>query len=342
MAAVKDRLRIVGIMANVANVANVAIAVVALRLPALLRWWRRLRSWDPRLLWHRARFRRWNRGAGPGEMVVRPDVRLLVDARSREPFELFCWRSVEMTRELDGFLREMRTRRRFLDVGACHGIFSLAFAQGRPAARAVAVEPSAIAYAILAENVRLGGLRNVVARQVACGATAGTLRMRQAWHHLEALPEAQAAAAAAAQGEGQGGPVGGERGGGGGHGDGGGDPVVTVPMQSVDQLCAELDFQPDLVKIDVEGYELAVLAGARATLARYRPPLFLELHPRRLGELGGSVAEVVELLAALSYGFHSLGGAPLRRGEVVRRKSVLRIMAAAIPGPRRSDIASQR
>ncbi len=178
MATPQDRLR---------TVANVAIAAIALRLPALLRWWRRLRSWDPRLLWRRARFRHWNRDAGPREMVVRPGLRLLVDVRSREPFEWFCWRSVEMTRELDAFVREMRTRRRFLDVGACHGIFSLAFAQGRPAARAVAVEPSGIAYSILAENVRLGGLDHVVPRQVACGANGGTLRMRQAWHHLEAL-----------------------------------------------------------------------------------------------------------------------------------------------------------
>src|SRR5579864_5012814 len=150
-------------------------ALVALRLSAVLAGWRRLRSWDPRLLWRRARFRRWNRGAGPGEMVVRPGLRLLVDARSPEPFEWFCWRSGEMTRELDAFVREMRTCRRFLDVGACHGVFSLTFVQGRPAARAVAVEPSAIACSILAENVRLGGLDNVVVRQVACGAAGGTL-----------------------------------------------------------------------------------------------------------------------------------------------------------------------
>jgi FkbM family methyltransferase len=291
MAALKDRLR---------------QALVALRLSAILACWRRLRSRDPRLLWRRARFRRWNRRAGPGEMVVRPGLRLLVDARSREPFEWFCWRSVEMTRELDAFVREMRTCRHFLDVGACHGIFSLAFAQGRPAARAVAVEPSAIACSILAENVRLGGLGNVAVRQVACGAGGGTLRMRQAWHHLEALPAEEAA----------------------GDGDG---PVFTVPLQSVDELCAELDFQPDVVKIDVEGYELAVLRGARATLGRYRPPLFLELHPQRLRELGGSVGEVVDLLAWLGYAFRTLGGAPLGRRKVEGREAVSRILCTAVP-----------
>ncbi len=102
-------------------------------------------------------------------------------------------------------------------------------------------------------------------------------------------------------------------------------------MQSVDALCAELDFQPDLVKIDVEGYELAVLRGAQATLGRYRPPLFLELHPQRLRELGGSVEEVVGLLAGLGYAFRSPAGAPLGRREVEGREAVSRILCLAVP-----------
>ena len=287
-------------------------AATALHLAGLYRWRHRLARWDPRRIWREARFRRWNRGAGPREMVVRPGLRLLVDARSREPFEWFCFRSGAMVRELDGFVRQMRTRRRLLDVGACHGIFALAFAHGRPEARAVAVEPSAAAYSILAENLRLGGLDNVVARQVACGAASGTLRMRQTWHHLEALPAAA----------------------GGAHGAGAGEAgaIVTVPMQSIDELCAELDFHPDLVKIDVEGYELAVLGGARATLGRHRPHLFLELHPPWLRDLGGSVAEVVELLAGLGYTFHRPGGSPLGRRQVARRESVSRVLCIAV-GP---------
>jgi FkbM family methyltransferase len=291
-------------------------AVTGLHLAGLYRLRYRLARCDPRRAWREARFRRWNRGAGPQEMVVRPGLRLLVDAQSREPFEWFCFRSSEMIRELDGFVRQMRTRRNLLDVGACHGIFSLAFAHGRPEARAVAVEPSAIAWSILTENIRLGGLDNVVARQVACGAASGTLRMRQTWHHLEALPEAPAAVAAT------GGPLAGR------DEDG---AVVTVPMRSIDELCAELDFRPDLAKIDVEGYELAVLAGARATLGRDRPLLFLELHPQWLRDLGGSVEEVVELLAGLGYGFHSPGGSVLSRRQVAAREAVSRILCVAAP-----------
>ena len=37
---------------------------------------------------------------------------------------------------------------------------------------------------------------------------------------------------------------------------------------------------PDLVKMDVEGAEVAALPGMQATLARHRPILLLELHGR--------------------------------------------------------------
>lgn len=269
------------------------------RFAALYALKNRLTSWDPRRLQRKARFRRLNRGSGPTEMVVRPGVHLRIDERSREPFEWFCFRSVEMARELDAFRREAASRSSFLDIGACHGIFSLVFAHERPDAHAVAVEPSAIAFEILTENVRLSGLDNVVLKQVACGPAAGSLRMRPVWHHLEALPR-----------EGQ------------------APDAVEVPMRSVDDLCSELDLRPDLVKIDVEGYELAVLSGARATLKAHRPPLFLEIHPERLRDLGASSQEVLSLLAGLGYGFVGLEGGTLDRSKVERRVSVFRIVCA--------------
>src|SRR5262249_14987464 len=59
--------------------------------------WHRLRGWDPRRLSRAARFRRWNHAAGAGEIVLRPGLRLAIDPRSREPFEWFCFRSLEMS-----------------------------------------------------------------------------------------------------------------------------------------------------------------------------------------------------------------------------------------------------
>jgi FkbM family methyltransferase len=278
----------------------------------------RLRRWAPERLVREGRFRRWNRRAAADVMVVRPGIALHVDARARESFEWFCFRSHEMARELDAFLRRARGRRRFLDLGACHGIFSLAFTHGRPGATALAVEPSAPAFAILAANAAAAEPPNVQPRQVACGAAAGTLRMRQVWHHLEAVSDGDDPGTAA-PGE-----------------------VLEVATTTVDALCGALGFAPDLVKIDVEGYELAVLRGARETLVRHRPEIFLEIHPGRLHELGASPAELVRLLEDLGYGFSRLGGAALPGRRVAALRDVTRLVctpreAAAPPAAAGAD-----
>lgn len=55
--------------------------------------------------------------------------------------------------------------------------------------------------------------------------------------------------------------------------------TMEVIVKKLDSLApAKVDF----IKIDVEGYEGAVLDGARETIERFRPTIFLELHPRLL------------------------------------------------------------
>lgn len=260
---------------------------------------RRLLALDPRRLRRAAAFRRWNRGAADDEIVLRPGLRLRIDPRSREAFEHFCFRSFEMAQELDAFLRRMGGRHCLLDIGACHGIFSLAFVHGRPAARALAVEPSPLAFEILAGNAGRNGLANLGMAQTALGAGPGEIRMRPSWHHLEALGEG-------APGEG----------------------AVAVPVRSPDDLCAELGFHPDLVKIDVEGFEHAVLRGARGLLARERPLLFLEIHPRRLAELGSSAAAVAALLEGC--GYRALGGGRSGWRGFASRDDVFRVVCAPL------------
>ena len=54
---------------------------------------------------------------------------------------------------------------------------------------------------------------------------------------------------------------------------------IRVGVRRLDDLVAEGAFPPpDLIKIDVEGAEVAVVEGAVETLARYGPALIIELH----------------------------------------------------------------
>jgi FkbM family methyltransferase len=79
--------------------------------------------------------------------------------------------------------------------------------------------------------------------------------------------------------------------------------VVTrrVPQTSLDAFVAARGLAPDLIKIDTEGGELAVLRGARGLLEARRPLVVLESWPR-----SDDRAEIFALLEKAGYATHAL------------------------------------
>lgn len=85
----------------------------------------------------------------------------------------------------------------------------------------------------------------------------------------------------------------------------GGNPVQTidVPVQCLDDLGLD---NVGLVKIDVEGHELAVLRGAADTITRNRPAVLVEAEERHHPN---AVAAITEFLSGLGYaGYFDVGG----------------------------------
>ena len=79
-------------------------------------------------------------------------------------------------------------------------------------------------------------------------------------------------------------------------------PSVEVAVRVLDEFLAEAQITGvDLVKIDVEGFEMNVLRGASRLLSEMRPVLFIELDDLNLRDQNSSASELVSLLQANNY-----------------------------------------
>lgn len=77
---------------------------------------------------------------------------------------------------------------------------------------------------------------------------------------------------------------------------------VTYRRQTtLDSFCLRTGYQPQVIKIDVEGFEINVLRGASAILTRFRPIIFLSVHPKEIELMGQDVNDLKALLDELDY-----------------------------------------
>lgn len=150
-----------------------------------------------------------------------------------------------------------------VDAGANIGNHTVFFALVCRAALVVAVEPQRTVFPLLERNIALNGLGNVRALNAALGAAAGQA----------AIGPTKPGNAGATQFS---------------LGDSGGYPVTTIDALGLDRL--------DFLKLDVEGSHLAVLDGARETLRRTRPRIWVELRPQH-----GEVEAGEAALKAIGY-----------------------------------------
>ena len=161
----------------------------------------------------------------------------------------------------------------FFDIGAHEGLFSIDVKKRIPSAIIHAFEPIPAA---LEQNLALNGLHDVVVHRAAVGEKAGALTMSAGQRSSNFVADAT---------------------------------VGTTPVIALDAIDLPA---PTAMKLDIEGFELHALKGARKTIDRARPIIvteinhcFLRYHP--------DLRPLSEFMTAAGYACHALRGEHLSR-----------------------------
>lgn len=167
-----------------------------------------------------------------------------------------------------------------VDVGAYVGYYTLLAAHANPDGRVIALEPLPAIYERLLGHVALNKLKGVECVRAAAGAEEGTASF---YHHQDGLPTSSSLSHAFM-------------------GDGEEVVATTVPVVTIDGVLRRCGVDRlDLLKMDTESTEPAVLAGALEAVKRDRPWILCEVLKSR-----GSERQLEEILGSLGYRFYLL------------------------------------
>lgn len=166
-------------------------------------------------------------------------------------------REPECTKYLQSILKPEWT---VLEAGAHIGYYALM--EARQVKQVYCVEPDPKSYDTLNKNIQLNGYTNIRAYPFAFGVHRQTAffntNLYSNLHRIEPSPKPSSA---------------------------------LVPMVTVDQFLNEAPI--DLLRMDVEGYELEILKGTEDTVKRNRLGMFIEVHRDLLRDYDGSLEELL-------------------------------------------------
>ncbi len=167
------------------------------------------------------------------------------------------------------------------DIGAFHGLLTLLFAS--KAKTVISFEPNTQNRKRLMENLALNGIQNVQVRPFGVGSRSETLKMvgSPLMPGGSSVDEKMVAEL--------------ER-------SGMGTVMEEINVVALDEEIPHANLPPpDFIKIDIEGWEIEALRGARHTIERYKPALFLEMHGETIRDKKRKAADIVEFLWQAGY-----------------------------------------
>jgi FkbM family methyltransferase len=160
------------------------------------------------------------------------------------------------------------------DIGANFGYYSISLASAmQRAGHIFAFEPCKMTFSRLSTNIALNHLESLITA-IPCG-----LSESRGLAYLDQIDGNSGAATLSAHVEGE-----------------------AIEVDTLDHFCEANDVHGvDVIKVDVEGSELRVIEGARATLARHQPVIMVEFNSSALTAAGTSVGRLEDVLGGLGY-----------------------------------------
>jgi FkbM family methyltransferase len=228
-------------------------------------------------------------GQGPEVIVRRGGLRWKLDLEEGIDFAIFIMGALEPS-AVAAYGDLVRPGATVLDIGANIGAHTLPLAKAvGPTGRVLAVEPTRYAFDRLSDQLALN--LEIASRVIAVQSMLmGSLECEL----IESIPSSWPLIS----------PEGAHR------------QHLGVPrstegarVTTVDALVAEQQIDSiQLIKLDVDGYELEVLRGAQQVLERFAPTILFEYAPYTLVEKGYAPQIMIELLLALGYRFTDVRG----------------------------------
>ena len=206
--------------------------------------------------------------------VIRAKIVFDLDLSNYNEFCLFYGLPEPSLNYLFSFIRPDFT---ILDIGANVGFTTLNFAARCKEGYVYAYEPDSLNFSKLERNVSLNPFFNISMRRKGLGEFAVTPQLMRLNKHHSGMNRIQSEATEGLESE----------------------KIEVVRLD--DEVAVMNPNDVDLIKIDVEGYELDVVRGALETIRKFKPILFIELIEGNLRQYGQSSETLFKLVRGLGY-----------------------------------------
>ena len=198
-------------------------------------------------------------------------------------------------REMQVIPKILKNPETIIDIGANYGTYSFFLSKLYPQAKIIAFEPSTSSYRILMKIKRAFGLSNVFPIKKGLGEKEEEKEIVMPMHYTIIAYVAEK-----------------------GSKKGKGDNSESIQITTLDSFVKRNKITNiDFIKCDVEGFELFVFKGARKTLRKHKPLVFVEIEERHTKKYKINPQEVLKFLKKIGYRAYSIKGDGIEKAEKI-------------------------